>query len=434
MPSSKRFTRRTTALFTACLVVCSPIRQQRQHVASAFSISGTIYPEKIRPLVHKRLATLTVLHERGITLEKSDFTTSPKLEEKNNTPMHMIIDERKEFELNLGKAVDTLRKDYPKLLTESPDFSIFHEDLEVVDPSGVTIHGISNYKTSFRVVRSLVSFFYCPELSGLTFKLVYDWARNNIRVSWNAELIPRSLYGGYKNKLHVDGISVYDLNRSSGLITQHRIEHLLINSNPVHAPRGVFHALTNEVALSGMPVPGGFGSQQLLEFRKFSGAKLFKRGHTSSLFASSPDSGAASIDGDAFERKNASRKKFGLKPLSAEEFMEIEQQVKQLDVQQKQKLEQMTAASEMEMELKEKKKKNNFLSRMIGDALTDGCTSNYDCERPQVCCDFGFKKICCASGMKVLNGMPQMERATVPVVAGRYPRGGPDGMDNNNMY
>jgi hypothetical protein len=32
----------------------------------------------------------------------------------------MICDERQEFELNLGKAVDTLKHDYPDILTEPP--------------------------------------------------------------------------------------------------------------------------------------------------------------------------------------------------------------------------------------------------------------------------------------------------------------------------
>lgn len=32
--------------------------------------------------------------------------------------VQMVIDERAEFEMNLGKAVDTLKKDYPKILTE----------------------------------------------------------------------------------------------------------------------------------------------------------------------------------------------------------------------------------------------------------------------------------------------------------------------------
>ena len=32
------------------------------------------------------------------------------------------------------------------------------------------------------------------------------------------------------------------------------------------------------------------------------------------------------------------------------------------------------------------------------DVFESTCSSNYDCDRPEVCCDFGFKKVCCTSG------------------------------------
>jgi len=358
-----------------------------------------------------------------------------------NSPLNMIVDERREFELKLGKAVDTLKKDYPDMLTEAPDFSIFDEDLEVVDPSGVTFHGIKTYETSFAVVRSIVAFFYCPESSGLTFRLVYDCARNNIRISWNTVLVPRALYGGESNQLHVDGISVYEIDRESGLITQHRVEHLLVNGNPVHAPEGVVHALTNEVA-QGIPVGGvgGFGIEQEKQNRFRLEFKSFKmnpfRSNRSSLFtmtssASSENSGE-NIDRTAFDKKNATRKKYGLPALSEEEFMKIEAEVQQLETMQREKRQaaQQLAAAELADEEK-KKKRGNFLRNMMGDIMTDTCEDNYDCERPMVCCDFVFKKVCCASGMKVSSMVPgQMQPVRVPIPID-YPRGGPDGMPNN---
>ena len=36
------------------------------------------------------------------------------------SPLDMICDEGHEFELNLGKAVDTLKQDYPDMLTDPP--------------------------------------------------------------------------------------------------------------------------------------------------------------------------------------------------------------------------------------------------------------------------------------------------------------------------
>lgn len=381
-------------------------------------------------------------------LEKDVVSSGPSPSRHSNranridSPLNMICDERREFELNLGKAMDTLKKDYPDMLTIAPDLSIYHDDLDVVDPSGFTIHGKKNYETSFAVVRSFVSWFYCPESSGLTFRIVYDWARNNIRVSWNAVVIPKAIYGGDRNKLHVDGISVYEMDRSSGLITQHRVEHLLVNGNPVHAPKGVFHALTNNVA-PGIPVAGGYGNfidGFKLEFRPHfhNHLSLKSTPGTSLLFSemkmtstsTTSDGGDSNFDTAAFKKKNDYRKKYGLPPLSEEEFIRVEAEVKQLATvqQQRQQQAQQQAQQAAATELAEKeRKKNGFLNRMMGDIMTDTCESNYDCERPQVCCDFIFKKVCCASGMKVMNGVPgqmQPKRVTIP----RLPQGGPDGM------
>ena len=127
--------------------------------------------------------------------------------------------------------------------SDSTDFSIYHEHLVAVDPSGVTLNGLKNYKYTFRFLHAIIKFFYCKERSGLTFRLVYDMARNNIRVSWNAEMVPKAIFGGTRTTLHVDGISVYEIDRSSGLITQHRVEHLVINDAAVRPERGIFYAL-----------------------------------------------------------------------------------------------------------------------------------------------------------------------------------------------
>jgi len=42
----------------------------------------------------------------------------------------------------------------------------------------------------------------------------------------------------------------------------------------------------------------------------------------------------------------------------------------------------------------------------------DTCHSNADCERPKVCCDFGYKKTCCKGGEGQLT--PAMAYATIP--------------------
>jgi len=97
----------------------------------------------------------------------------------------------------------------PHLLLLFTDFSVYAPDLEVVDPSGVKIHGVKNYKNAFRLVHTVVNLFYCPERSLLTFRLVYDWARNEIRVSWNAEVVPKAIFGGTNTLVSARGLRTF---------------------------------------------------------------------------------------------------------------------------------------------------------------------------------------------------------------------------------
>jgi hypothetical protein len=347
----------------------------------------------------------------------------------NGSVLKMICDERQEFEVNLGKAVDTLKHDYPDILTEPPDFSVYHPELEVVDPSGVKIHGVKNYKNAFRLVHTVVNLFYCPERSLLTFRLIYDWARNEIRVSWNAEVVPKAIFGGTKTTLHIDGISVYAFDKASGKIIQHRVEHLLINDSPVAPERGIIHALQKKVAIEpDISIPVCYngnentGGNQVVEFQPFN-PLMGSWSRPSSLFSmsssmSNGNSGdAVEVDWEALEKKNASRKKFGLEPLTPEEFKEIEAQVRAMDAKQQERAARMSSATELP-----KEKKGGFLDKLFGDVLEDTCESNYDCQRPEVCCDFGFTKKCCSSGMLVGDSQGFGNRAVVPVVAG-YPPG-----------
>jgi len=166
-----------------------------------------------------------------------------------------ITDERKNFQMNLGKAMDTLRKDYPEILKQTPDFSIYHPDITVVDPSGVQLTGIDSYKSSIKFMQQFVKFWFQMDRSGLQFRLVYDFARSSIRVSWHAVLIPKVPLG---KPLHLDGICMYKLDVESGKVVEHKFEKLSINNTPVVPPYGVF-SLLQQQDLMGVPagVPMG---------------------------------------------------------------------------------------------------------------------------------------------------------------------------------
>jgi hypothetical protein len=175
-----------------------------------------------------------------------------------------IVDERAEFQMNLGKAMDTLRRDYPDILTKSPgtnltnprillffesqdvlthhsplfsaDFSIYHDNIRVMDPSGVQLFGRKKYKNAFLIMQTLMKIFYTPQKNKLQYRMVYDFCRSTIRVSWHLELHPKIGMG----VAHVDGISAYAMDATSGKIVEHRIENLLINNSPVAPPYGIF--------------------------------------------------------------------------------------------------------------------------------------------------------------------------------------------------
>lgn len=392
---------------------------------------------------------------------KTSSTSSSGNNIPPGSPLAMILLDQQEFELEVGHAMDVLRKDYPDILHTKPgktervlgptavsilcwlltglsiavDFSIYDQDLELIDPSGVKLHGVQNYKAAFRLLHAVVSIFYCPNQSILRNRMCFDKARQNIRIHWNAEVIPKAIFGGQKSTLHVDGISVYEVSRVSGNITQHRIERLIINDTPIVPEQGIFAALrgyyNRKSDMEGIPVWNSgleVNGNEVVPFRTFapkSTSFLFHQTNerTSELGAASPNaSDPAVVDSltEAWETKNAARKKFGVPPLTLEEFAELQEQVSQMEAQQQQR----SAAAAAELAAKKKKEEQGgFFKKLFGEAMQNTCESNFDCQRPEVCCDFGFKKMCCSSGMRVLDGPKSRygQLAEVPVIANPGP-------------
>ena len=339
--------------------------------------------------------------------------------------------------------------------------------MELIDPSGFHVHGVKNYGNSIRLVHTLIGLFYCPDQSDVKFRMCFDKARQNIRIHWNANVVPKAIFGGEKTTLHVDGISIYEFDRMTGNITQHRLERLVMNDNQVTTEQGVFAALRKQAVVSNADGIPSF-SRHMESMTKIGGEKLqnsiesvkvpdnvlqfrpsinFFNRRGSVLFGDNNDEGlqtrsfvtasssrssltsmsssaAGEAEGpdasmaDALEKKNATRKKFGLKSLTMEEFLEIEQQIKEMDLQQQKKA-AAAAVEAMELERAKEQEKNRggFIGKLFGEVMKDTCESNYDCERPEVCCDFGFKKMCCSSGMRIVDGMNnrQGQLAEVPV-------------------
>lgn len=127
----------------------------------------------------------------------------------------------------------------------------------MIDPSGVQLTGIESYKQSIQFLHAVVKFWF-QERSGLQFRMVYDFARSSIRVSWHVVLVPKVPLG---KPLHVDGISMYKLDPTSGKIIEHQIDNLMINDTPVIPPYGILSFVNQDLmgvkSGPGVGVPAG---------------------------------------------------------------------------------------------------------------------------------------------------------------------------------
>lgn len=136
------------------------------------------------------------------------------------------------------------------------DYSIYHDKISVIDPSGVQLTGLDAYKSSINFLQTFIKFWF-QRTSGIQYRMVYDFCRSSIRVSWHAVLIPKVPLG---RPLHIDCISMYKVDASSGKIIEHKFEKLVINDTPVAPPYGIFSLMQRDLLglkPQGAPVGGG---------------------------------------------------------------------------------------------------------------------------------------------------------------------------------
>jgi len=225
------------------------------------------------------------------------------LPELDNLPpvLRGIVEERREFQMNLGRAMDVLRRDMASILVKKPgqqrsrvgdaslfkmilsryvfashtsfrfyltvtDFSIYHPDIRLTDPSGVNLRGLGKYKSGFAFFQTFLGFWFSPKSSTIQFRMVYDECRSAIRISWNAVLVPKlQMFPALTRPVHVDGISYYLMDAPSGKIIEHRIEKLIMNNAGVEPPYGILSLLQQDglrlvQPQGGVPAGGVAGS------------------------------------------------------------------------------------------------------------------------------------------------------------------------------
>jgi hypothetical protein len=127
----------------------------------------------------------------------------------------------------------------------------------VIDPSGVQLKGIDKYKSAFTFLQTFSKFWFHQNSNTIQYRMVYDFCRNSIRISWHIVLISKFL--PTSRPLHIDGISYYQLDVDSGKIIQHKIETLIVNNTPISPPYGILSILQQDVLLGNTmrPVPQG---------------------------------------------------------------------------------------------------------------------------------------------------------------------------------
>jgi len=130
-------------------------------------------------------------------------------------------DIKRNFTLNVGRAIECLRDDVPNMLTEAPNLDIFSDEVVLADPNGPIVKGKAAYKmffASLRMARRLTMTTPTVEILSLRY---LDW-RSEITVRFS--VVTESPVPGM-DPVHFDAISVYKLDRK-GLIYEHRIDDM----------------------------------------------------------------------------------------------------------------------------------------------------------------------------------------------------------------
>ena len=145
-------------------------------------------------------------------------------------PVWRVPNAPSEYDLNVGKLVDSLRHDYPMMLESEPDLSLFMNNVEFEGgPFGSSVQGLDRYK------RALGSLRWANKVANVDAEIGTRIVLSGgaVRVRWTACMRMRQspamaklgLGGISEPSAVVDGISVYELD-SRGHVRKHRLENV----------------------------------------------------------------------------------------------------------------------------------------------------------------------------------------------------------------
>lgn len=156
---------------------------------------------------------------------------------------------QQEFRLNVGKVIDTLQADYPLFFEQAPDLSIYEPNIELTDPSGLSLRGLSIYSKCFSLLRWMRHTMASVEVKC---KVCYSgWDPRLVRTRWNVAF---STFVNPSRTYFIDGISEYTLS-DKGLVRRHALKNVIVNGREVRQP---YLQLISPVGI-GRPVQGMIG-------------------------------------------------------------------------------------------------------------------------------------------------------------------------------
>ncbi|CAN6340432.1 unnamed protein product [Urochloa humidicola] len=129
---------------------------------------------------------------------------------------------KKQYYVNMGDAIRTLREELPVVFYREPSFDIYRDDIVFKDPLN-NFKGIGNYKRIFWALRFIGQFFF----KAVWIDIVSIWqpVDSVIMIRWIVHGIPRVPWEGNGR---FDGTSEYKLDKN-GKIYAHKVDNIARN-------------------------------------------------------------------------------------------------------------------------------------------------------------------------------------------------------------
>lgn len=153
------------------------------------------------------------------------FSAKPSATSSSSTKISKEEEQKRDYYLNTGYAIRTLREEFPTLFYQELSFDIYRDDIVFKDPLN-TFVGIENYKSIFWALRFHGRMFF----RSLWIDIVSVWqpVENLIMVRWTVHGIPRV---PWESCGRFDGTSEYKLDKD-GKIYEHRVHNIALNTPP----------------------------------------------------------------------------------------------------------------------------------------------------------------------------------------------------------